>query len=189
MVRGPYERLKYDFRRLWECPECGHRSYTSGDLATETCDCGRKESPPRTIFMRLAAEGGRRTDIRPPGAPHPDRLAAPRKGDVLFREHSMPTTPAAESVEAAASMETGASTSQPTVPATSASETSAHEAAPPEDAPPRPVDSMPPPADSAAKPSPDTTAPPGESAEPVQKQKGRRRGRRSKSKRRRKGGQ
>jgi hypothetical protein len=204
MVRGPYERLKYDFRRQWECPECGHRSYTSGDLATQTCDCGRKATPPRTIFMRLVAEGGRRTDIRPPGAPHHDQLAAPRKGDVLFREQSMPTMPATESAGAATSTatgtsgetgtsaETGPSTTQPTVPAMSAAETSVREAARPEEAPPRPVDSVQPPADSAVEPSPDTAAPPvesGESAEPAQQQKGRRRGRRSKRKRRRKGGQ
>ena len=27
-MRGPYERLKYDLRRLWECPVCKHTNTT-----------------------------------------------------------------------------------------------------------------------------------------------------------------
>jgi hypothetical protein len=64
-MKGPYERLKYDFRRLWECPKCGHRRYSGGDSTGELCDCTLKETARRTP-MRLASEGGRRTEVTHP---------------------------------------------------------------------------------------------------------------------------
>ncbi|MEZ6116916.1 MAG: hypothetical protein R3C28_10145 [Pirellulaceae bacterium] len=33
-MKGPYERLKYDGHRIWECPVCHHRERTSGDRTT-----------------------------------------------------------------------------------------------------------------------------------------------------------
>jgi hypothetical protein len=66
-MKGPSERLKYDFRRLWECPRCGLRRRSGGDTTSESCDCALKENPPRRTPMRLIAEGGRRAEAAPPG--------------------------------------------------------------------------------------------------------------------------
>lgn len=60
-MKGPYERLKYDFRRVWECPQCGHRRYTEGDTTYVLCDCTLKETSRRTP-MRFTLDGGRRCD-------------------------------------------------------------------------------------------------------------------------------
>ncbi|MCA9265495.1 MAG: hypothetical protein KDA60_16660 [Planctomycetales bacterium] len=38
-MKGPYERLKYDFRRVWECPLCHRKERVPGTLTTCFCDC------------------------------------------------------------------------------------------------------------------------------------------------------
>lgn len=107
IVKGPYERLKYDFRRLWECPICGHRRWSPGTLTAEACDCTLKESPPRVTFMQLLAEGGRRTDgqqIQAVGTSAPLRREAPLvSGDTgaatSEAEQSSDTMPAVQQAE------------------------------------------------------------------------------------------
>jgi hypothetical protein len=61
-VKGPYERLKYDLRRVWECPECHHHDWTSGAYTGRWCACQKpKDGPVRA--MRLIEDGTRR--VRP----------------------------------------------------------------------------------------------------------------------------
>ncbi|HEX6985251.1 MAG TPA: hypothetical protein VF170_07735 [Planctomycetaceae bacterium] len=48
-MKGPGFRLDLDVRRVWECPACGRRLKTSGDVVRVDCDC-RGDSPPA---MRL----------------------------------------------------------------------------------------------------------------------------------------
>jgi hypothetical protein len=75
-MRGPFERLKYDFRRTWECPVCHHREWTGGDVTSRLCACQRKLEPPERVWMRLIHDGPRRTDgVKPearPPEPQPD---------------------------------------------------------------------------------------------------------------------
>lgn len=66
-MKGPYERLKYDLRRLWECPKCRRRERTDGTVTFRFCAC---ESRPGGLGvpMKLVEEAGHRTvpPIRPP---------------------------------------------------------------------------------------------------------------------------
>lgn len=59
-MKGPYERLKYDLRRLWECPACKRRERTDGGVTFRFCDCGTKQEGGRPIGMRLIADGPQR---------------------------------------------------------------------------------------------------------------------------------
>jgi 3-phenylpropionate/trans-cinnamate dioxygenase ferredoxin subunit len=70
-MRGPYERLKYDFRRVWECPVCRHRERTSGAVTSLFCDCQANEVPVKQSPMKLVDDGPRRTDGKtlPPRKP------------------------------------------------------------------------------------------------------------------------
>ena len=61
-MRGPYERLKYDFRRVWECPVCHRRERTGGEVTSCVCHCQRKAEPRERKVMRLVEDGARRTD-------------------------------------------------------------------------------------------------------------------------------
>jgi hypothetical protein len=57
-MKGPHERIKYDLRRVWECPQCRHRERTPGDVTTMTCQCrpGTRGEP---IHMKLVEDGPR----------------------------------------------------------------------------------------------------------------------------------
>ena len=59
-MKGPYERLKYELRRVWECPVCHHRERTGGNATTYLCRCQRKEKPVKQVWMRLIED-----NIRP----------------------------------------------------------------------------------------------------------------------------
>ena len=56
-MKGPFERLKYDPRRLWECPVCHHRERAPGNVTTRLCPCQTKEEPLKRRHMRLVEEG------------------------------------------------------------------------------------------------------------------------------------
>jgi hypothetical protein len=55
-MRGPYERLKYDFRRHWECPLCKRHDHTLGTVVFRHCTCQPQQPTP----MKLVQEGGQR---------------------------------------------------------------------------------------------------------------------------------
>jgi hypothetical protein len=59
-MKGPYERLKYDMRRLWECPVCQHRERTGGEVTALVCRC-QKDTPMTQQKCMLLVEDG----IRP----------------------------------------------------------------------------------------------------------------------------
>ncbi len=52
-MKGPGMRLALDVRRVWECPECGHRRKTDGHVVAKRCNC-QKEG----VSMRLIEERG-----------------------------------------------------------------------------------------------------------------------------------
>jgi hypothetical protein len=54
-MKGPSGRLKFRIRRLWRCPACGRREWTSGRVVNRACIC----TPPgaeRPIWMMLEEE-------------------------------------------------------------------------------------------------------------------------------------
>jgi hypothetical protein len=59
-MKGPYERLKYDLRRLWECPECKRRERTDGGVTFRFCECGTKQEGGQPVVMKLVADGPQR---------------------------------------------------------------------------------------------------------------------------------
>ena len=73
-MKGPYERLKYDLRRLWECPQCNRRQRSSGEVTAKFCTCGAGESGLTRHSMKLLEEAGHRNTpivvlIHPPLEP------------------------------------------------------------------------------------------------------------------------
>ena len=59
-MKGPYERLKYDLRRLWECPVCKRRERTPGTVTSRFCPCPTKQEGGQPISMKLIADGPQR---------------------------------------------------------------------------------------------------------------------------------
>lgn len=59
-MKGPYERLKHDLRRVWECPRCGHRERAAGDVTFQICRCQANEAPSQQVCMKLIDDAGRR---------------------------------------------------------------------------------------------------------------------------------
>jgi hypothetical protein len=63
-MRGPYERLKYDLRRVWECPVCKRRERTPGTVTYRHCQCQMKQLDGRPVVMKLVEDGVQR--VTPP---------------------------------------------------------------------------------------------------------------------------
>ena len=58
-MKGPFERLRYDLRRVWECPLCHHKVNTLGTVTAQLCDCQQDETT-RTVSMHLIEDGPRK---------------------------------------------------------------------------------------------------------------------------------
>ena len=71
-MKGPYERLKYDLRRLWECPVCQRRERTSGAVASRLCLCQMKQADGQPVVMKLVEDGVQR--VVPPIVIHHEEL-------------------------------------------------------------------------------------------------------------------
>lgn len=59
-MKGPYERLKYDGRRVWECPKCSHKERTTGSVTYSFCRCQEKVANAERVSMKLVEDGVRR---------------------------------------------------------------------------------------------------------------------------------
>ena len=59
-MKGPYERLKYDLRRLWECPVCHRHERTPGSVSSRLCLCQMKQVDGAPVVMKLLADGAQR---------------------------------------------------------------------------------------------------------------------------------
>ena len=59
-MKGPYERLKYDLRRVWECADCHHRERSSGSVTTVWCSCQQAKETRSRVAMRLVEDDVRR---------------------------------------------------------------------------------------------------------------------------------
>src|SRR5262245_7238863 len=56
-MKGPYQRLKYDLRRLWECPVCKRRERTPGSVTFRHCTCRMKQIDGKPVVMTLMEDG------------------------------------------------------------------------------------------------------------------------------------
>jgi hypothetical protein len=74
-MKGPFERLKYDLRRLWECPVCKHRERTSGSVTFRHCGCQLKQLDGQPVVMKLVEDGVHR--VGPPIVIEHEPLAPP----------------------------------------------------------------------------------------------------------------
>jgi hypothetical protein len=63
-MKGPSERVKYDLRRLWECPACKRRERTSFTVTFHHCGCQMKQLDGRQVVMKLVTDGVQR--VGPP---------------------------------------------------------------------------------------------------------------------------
>jgi len=59
-MRGPYERLKYDLRRVWECPVCKRRERTAGSVTFRHCLCQMQQLEGQPVVMKLVEDGVQR---------------------------------------------------------------------------------------------------------------------------------
>jgi hypothetical protein len=73
-MKGPSQRLKYDLRRLWECPVCKRRERTAGTVTYRHCQCQMKQIEGKLVVMKLIEDGVQR--ITPPITIHHE-LPAP----------------------------------------------------------------------------------------------------------------
>lgn len=56
-MKGPQERLKYDLRRLWECPTCKRRERVAASQTFRFCNCQLKQTDSRPVVMKLIQDG------------------------------------------------------------------------------------------------------------------------------------
>jgi hypothetical protein len=59
-MKGPYQRLKFDLRRLWECPVCRRRERTAGTVTFRHCLCQIQQLDGKPVVMKLVADGVQR---------------------------------------------------------------------------------------------------------------------------------
>jgi hypothetical protein len=59
-MKGPYERLKYDLRRVWECPVCKRRERAAGSVTFKHCLCQMQQLDGKPVVMKLVEDGVQR---------------------------------------------------------------------------------------------------------------------------------
>jgi hypothetical protein len=64
-MRGPYERLKYDLRRGWECPLCHRKEKADFLITNRFCSCRQKKEGGPLVSMKLVDDGVRRVWTHP----------------------------------------------------------------------------------------------------------------------------
>lgn len=97
-MKGPFERLKYDLRRLWECPHCKRRERSDGTVTTRFCTCpGQSGSEGKRTAMKLVEEAGHRAVPKFIHRPIDDVVPAAAPVDVLVPpEAAAPVEPPAD---------------------------------------------------------------------------------------------
>jgi hypothetical protein len=93
-MKGPFQRLKYDLRRLWECPLCQRRERTPGTVTSRFCNCTAKEGG-KPVSMKLIADGPQRLVPKIVVQPSADEPAAaiPQAEPLLTEEVVSPEPP------------------------------------------------------------------------------------------------
>ena len=96
-MKGPYERLKHDLRRLWECPACKRHERTDGTVTSRLCPCGTKHGGGQPVVMKLIHDGTySRSSILTMGrcAERPQAIPAAEQAAPVAAE--VPSVPGAE---------------------------------------------------------------------------------------------
>ncbi len=62
-MKGPYERLKYDLKRVWDCPVCHHQERTAGHVVSRLCRCQTEKPANERVWMKLIKDGPRRIPL------------------------------------------------------------------------------------------------------------------------------
>ncbi len=70
-MKGPTERHKYDLRRVWECPDCRHRTRTRGSMTHITCECQQGKPFTEQRCMTMIEDGIRRVISKSSESPAP----------------------------------------------------------------------------------------------------------------------
>ena len=70
-MKGPYERLKYDLRRVWKCPDCHHHERSEGSVTSLVCRCQHKKEVADRVAMKLVGDAARRVDSHGAVENHP----------------------------------------------------------------------------------------------------------------------
>ncbi len=55
-MKGPGNRVKFVIRRVWQCPACGRRLVTAGNVAQQRCACRPADSAEGPIWMQLVRD-------------------------------------------------------------------------------------------------------------------------------------
>ena len=109
-MKGPYERLKYDLRRIWECPKCQARKRTDGTTTALICPCQLALVENERVSMNLLRDGIRRSRVKQPQASatsgtesrqeHPDATATTaQESDVPSSEEDLRPTSSNDAAE------------------------------------------------------------------------------------------
>ena len=68
-MKGPRARYKFAVARYWQCPHCGKRATTPGDVTTLPCDCRPPDAPALMHLCEPARKPRTVPDDRPPPPP------------------------------------------------------------------------------------------------------------------------
>jgi hypothetical protein len=90
-MKGPGGRIKFEIKRVWECPVCHKREFTAGDVVSRLCTCLAKSNPPRQTWMKLIEE--------------PRKQPKPAAPPVAVDAQALPQTTQAASGQTAESVE------------------------------------------------------------------------------------
>jgi hypothetical protein len=52
-MKGPGNRVRHDVRRVWQCPACGRREKTGGQVVCLRCNCGTAGTATDPPWMQL----------------------------------------------------------------------------------------------------------------------------------------
>src|SRR5262245_53007497 len=75
LMKGPYQRVKFDLRRLWECPVCKRRDRTAGSVTFRHCQCQMNRIDGKPVVMKLIEDGAQR--LTPPIVIEHQQMPAP----------------------------------------------------------------------------------------------------------------
>ncbi len=73
-MKGPRGRWQFDLRRVWQCPRCGKREFTTGQIVNRACPCGAAYETPTWMCL---VEEDRRVVTQKPQEIAPQETAPP----------------------------------------------------------------------------------------------------------------
>jgi hypothetical protein len=99
-MKGPFERLKYDLRRVWECPECHRKERADGTVTTLVCRCQATKEPLGRVVMKLVEDRIQRrlpAFVPPTDSEEPEAIIAAAEPEVAVpREEKSADEPESE---------------------------------------------------------------------------------------------